>query len=246
MDYSRCTFDQRPEFRPQIDRLGEASWPQFLQNGNITRWDLLFEMFPECQLLLLDPEGALMAVGHTVPLTWDGTIPDLPETIEGILGRAEDVRRRGEQPDSFCAIAAMVDPARRGQGLSYAVIREMRALAEWQGCKSLIAPVRPTWKARYPLTPMERYVAWQREDGAPLDPWLRVHWRLSAQGLCVAPNTLTVEANVRDWEAWTDMAFPDDGAYIVPGALQPVQFDQQRGLGRYEDPNYWMVHSINL
>jgi hypothetical protein len=91
---------------------------------------------------------------------------------------------------------------------------------------------------------MERYVNWQREDGAPLAPWLRVHWRLSARGLCVAPNTLTVETSVEDWEAWTDMAFPESGAYVVPGALQPVQIDCEGDLGRYEDPNYWMVHDV--
>jgi hypothetical protein len=61
----------------------------------------------------------------------------------------------------------------------------------------------------------------------------------------VAPNTLTVEAPVEQWEAWTDMAFPESGVYVVPGALQPVQIDRQRGLGRYEDPNYWMNHSID-
>ncbi|MGE5529033.1 MAG: GNAT family N-acetyltransferase, partial [Patescibacteria group bacterium] len=68
----------------------------------------------------------------------------------------------------------------------------MKTLAGRHACTALIAPVRPIWKTRYPLTPMESYVQWKRGDGAPFDPWIRVHWRLGAQPLCVAPNTLTV------------------------------------------------------
>ena len=31
-----------------------------------------------------------------------------------------------------------------------------------------MAPVRPTWKERYPLVPIERYAAWRRPDGLQL------------------------------------------------------------------------------
>ena len=49
------------------------------------------------------------------------------------------------------------------------------------GLDALIAPVRPTWKERYPLTPIERYVLWRREDGLPYDPWLRTHERVGGE-----------------------------------------------------------------
>jgi hypothetical protein len=35
-------------------------------------------------------------------------------------------------------------------------------------------------KHRYPLTPIDRYLSWRREDGTHLDPWLRTHERLGA------------------------------------------------------------------
>jgi hypothetical protein len=91
---------------------------------------------------------------------------------------------------------------------------------------------------------MERYVEWKRPDGALFDPWLRVHWRLGAQPLCIAPNTLTVEGTIEEWEGWTKMAFPESGLYVVAGALQPVNIDCEQDKGRYEDPNYWMKHSV--
>jgi hypothetical protein len=244
MTYSVHTFAQQPEADPQIEQLSHEAWPAFLLHGNIHHWYLLFEMFPGYQLLLRDEAGTLIAVGHAVPLFWDGSLSDLPGTIEEILLRAEHAHRSRQAANTLSALAAMVSSQHRGQNLSSAVIQEMRALALQHACTALIAPVRPTWKSRYPLTPMEQYVQWKRSDGAPLDPWIRVHWRLGAQPLCVAPNTLTVEATVQEWEAWTGMAFPESGPYVIPGALQPVLIDCERDAGRYEDPNYWMKHPV--
>lgn len=242
MTYTIHTLTQQPEADPQIERLSDEAWPAFLLHGNIHHWYLLFEMFPDYQLLLCDAAGTLIAVGHTVPLIWDGSVSDLPGTIEEILLRAEQAHRDQQAPNTVSALAAMVSSGHRGQNLSSAVIQEMKGLARQHGCTAMIAPVRPTWKSRYPLTPMERYVQWKRSDGAPLDPWIRVHWRLGAEPLCIAPNTLTVEGTVREWEGWTGMAFPESGSYVVPGALQPVNIDCERDTGRYEDPNYWMKH----
>ncbi len=243
-DFTVSTLDRRPELRDRIDQLSAGSWPRFLLHGNVSRWHLLFDAFPRYQILLCGPAGELIAAGHTVPLVWDGSPSDLPSTIDDVLLRAESDAERGRKPDSLSALAAMVDAGHRGCGLSGILVEEMRALARCLSCGSLIAPVRPTWKSRYPLAPFERYVDWERADGSPFDPWIRVHRRLGAVPLCVAPNTLTVEGSVGEWEEWTGMEFPETGPYIVPGALQPVSIDRERDLGRYEDPNLWMLHPI--
>ena len=118
----------------------------------------------------------------------------------------------------------------------------MRALAEERGMHSLVAPVRPTLKSSYPLTPFDRYVGWKWDDGTPFDPWLRVHHRLGAEFMKIMPRALVVTSTIPEWERWTGMSFPESGAYVVPGALQPVQMDLERNEGRYEDPNVWMRH----
>ncbi len=244
MEHTLCTFADRPELRPGIESLERRAWPPFMLHGNVRSWHLLFEMFPDCQLLLCGPGGDLLAVGHTVPLFWDGSVAGLPATIEEIIVRAGSAHAEGRPANALSALAAMVDPAQRGRDLSVAVVCEMKALAGRRGCRSLIAPARPTWKCRYPLVPLERYVEWRRDDGAPFDPWLRVHWRLGALPLGPASATVTVSGTPGQWREWTGREFPASGSYLVPGALQPVNVDREQDLGIYEDPNLWMEHAV--
>ncbi len=170
MAYSIYTFAQKPEFRHQIDQLSDEAWPPFLRQGNIYHWHLLFEMFPDYQLLLCDSSDTLIAGGHTVPFIWNGSVSDLPRTMEEIVLRAEQAYRHQQAPNTLSALAAMVSSGHRGQNLSGGVIQEMKALARQHVCTALIAPVRPTWKSRYPLTPMERYVEWKRSHGGAPRP----------------------------------------------------------------------------
>ena len=55
--------------------------------------------------------------------------------------------------------------------------------------------------------------------------------------LKVAHPSMVVEASVTDWEAWTDMRFPESGDYVVPHALSSVQIDLAMDIGRYIEPN---------
>lgn len=246
MTYSICSFAQKPEYRDEIDRLTREVWPAYLLYGGQRHWQVLFDVFPEFQLLLCDPEGRLLAVGHTVPLPWDGTLSDLPSSMDDILARARHGRQIQEASSTLCAVAAMVEPERRGLNLSTVVISQMKVLARQYGCRTLIAPVRPTWKSRYPLTPMHRYVNWLRKDGTPLDPWIRVHWRLGARPLGLTSTRLTVEAKVEQWETWTGMVFPESGSYVIEGALQPLEIEREKNVGKYSDPNYWMEHPLTV
>jgi len=40
------------------------------------------------------------------------------------------------------------------------------------------------------------------------------------------------------------MTFPDSGEYVVEGALCPVAIDKEEGLGRYVEPNVWVVYEL--
>jgi len=246
--FKAFTLRERPEREDEFDRLSDVSWPRFLRQrdalGYGQYWPRLFTTWADWQLLLIDGMGPTIAVTHAVPLVWDGTIDDLPMSIADILRRATADVAAARKPTVLCALAAMIDPRYRGRNMSPAAVRAMADLARAHGLRALIAPVRPAGKSAYPLAPMERYVRWENADGLPLDPWIRVHARMGAETLRVAPRTLVIEGTVAEWERWTDMRFPDSGSYVVPGALQPVVIERERDEGRYEDPNVWMSHRI--
>ena len=249
MRFTVHTLSQRPEVEPHIERLAEEGWPRFLRQhdelGYGQYWPSLYTTWADWQLVLVDGMGPTIAATHAVPLVWNGRAADLPSSIAEILSRATADREAGRAPNTLCALAAMVDPRSRGQGMSRVAVRAMLDLGRAHGCTALLAPVRPADKTAYPLAPMERYVRWQNDDGLPMDRWIRVHARMGAEILAVAPRTLLITGSVPEWERWTEMRFPDSGSYVVPGALQPVAIDRQADEGRYEDPNVWMRHAID-
>jgi GNAT superfamily N-acetyltransferase len=240
------TLAEQPDREGDFEELADAGWPRFMRQhdelGLGAYWPDLFTQWADFQLVVMEGLQTL-AVGHAIPISWDGTPADLPDGMAAILARAADDLAKDRRPTVLSALAALVAPAHRGKGVSTVLLRAMQDLARTTRLAALVAPVRPTLKERYPLAPMERYVTWTREDGGPIDPWMRTHWRLGAETIRVIPRAMVIAGTVADWEDWTDMRFPESGDYVVPGALQPVRIDRARDEGRYEDPNVWMRHA---
>jgi GNAT superfamily N-acetyltransferase len=202
----------------------------------------VIEEYAEYQFYVWDDEREeVVAAGNAIPAAWDGDVATLPEGgVDAIVeaGFAE----AAADPTVLCALQIVIAPEVRAQGLSSRMIQRMAEIGRDHGLDRLIAPVRPNLKHRYPLVPMERYVTWRRDDGTHLDPWLRTHERLGAPIVKVANESMRVPGTVAQWEEWADMAFPESGSYVVPGALVPVEIDRDRDEGLYVEPNVWMVH----
>ncbi|MGA5124908.1 hypothetical protein ACPCAG_16585 [Streptomyces pseudogriseolus] len=103
-------------------------------------------------------------------------------------------------------------------------------MAEEAGRERVVAPVRPTVKARYPLTPIETSMRWTCEDGSALDPWIRTHQRLGAALVSAAPASQIMTGTVAEWERWTGLAFPETGDYMIPRGPRPPA--RRPGVGR--------------
>jgi GNAT superfamily N-acetyltransferase len=220
-----------------------AGWPEFIFHDPVADrcFEAMGDRFADLNLVLLDGD-TVVAGGWGVPIAWDGTPEDLPEGWDDALERAVRGSDEGREPDTISTMAAEVTAAGRGRGLGGTVLTALRERAERRGLTRMVAPVRPVLKARYPLVPMERYVTWTREDGAPFDPWIRTHHRLGARVLRVAARSMVITGTVMEWETWTGMTFPESGAYVVPGALDLVRIDREGDRGEYVEPNVWMRH----
>jgi GNAT superfamily N-acetyltransferase len=241
------THAERPDLHERWDEVVLPAWPEFMLHDPVcgAHWRFLFSRLPEFQFYLYDDAtDTVLGAGNSIPVAWDGTVDGLPDGLDAVLLRGLEELDRGVRPTALSALLAVVAPGFQGHGLSRVLVEAMRDVAVRHGLPDLIAPVRPTMKSRYPLTPIDRYVRWTREDGLPLDPWLRVHRRLGAEILRVASRSMVIRGTVAEWEVWTGLRFPESDAYVVPGALVPVTIDRERDEGRYVEPNVWMRHRL--
>ena len=237
-----ATID-RPDLRDQYEEAFRPVWPEFIFHDSVSNQyeDRIQERFPQYDVTVVEGDR-VVAGGWGVVLDWNQTIDDLPDGYDGALVRSFSSNDEA-LGNTLSVMAAAVRPDCQGNGLSALVLKELRQRAFDGGLTSVIAPVRPTLKSRYPLTSMERFAAWRRSDGEHVDPWIRIHERLGAVVLGVAARSMVISGSVDDWERWTGMLFPETGLYVVPDALDLVAIDRGADVGVYVEPNLWMHHS---
>lgn len=241
---------EAPEWWRPADQMCGSVWPEFMLHDPVADecWGHLRDSWPEFQLVLIDesgPEAVVAAASQAAPLEWNGDDGDLPEgwddqfegSVAGLAG--------GTIPNTLGAIQICVAPGRRGQGLSAVMLEAMSRTAAEAGFGALIACVRPTAKTRYPLMPIDDYAFWERSDGLPFDPWLRVHARAGARIVRGSPRSMTIAGSIAEWHEWTGLGLPVSGQYVVEGALAPIQVDVAADRGIYFDPNVWVVHDLS-
>jgi GNAT superfamily N-acetyltransferase len=241
------TLEERPELKERAWPLFEANWPPFILGDPVAArcWDPIVAQFASYHVALIDEAtDELVGLGFSVPVAWDRTVAGLPAGWQAVVEQALNDHAHGRPPTATSALSITVVSHRQGQGLSRMVLDALRAAAAAHGLSAMIAPVRPNRKHCYPLIPMDRYARWADADGAPFDPWLRVHWRLGARLYAVCPESMVITAPVADWERWTGLAMPDSGDYVVSGGLVPVTIDRNGGVGRYAEPNVWVYHDL--
>lgn len=240
--------------RPDLPRIpGEDVWPEYNRHGDVTsaHWDRMERAYPEFQLLLVDAAtDEVLAEAHTMPCRWDATDAGLPSSFDALIAagveaaEADGAEAAVAAATALAAMAAEIPGRNQGRGLAEQTLLAMRDLAAAHGLRHVIAAVRPSWKDRYPLAAIERYVGWRRADGTHLDPWIRVHERLGARVGPTIPQSLRVTGTVAEWEAWTGMAFPESGTFTFPGGLAPLEVDVEADRCSYWEPNVWMIHTV--
>jgi GNAT superfamily N-acetyltransferase len=235
-------YADRPDLlERRFEELVVPAFPAYMNEnvpGNLY-WDRLYTDAPDFQVALVDGDE-LLAEAHAVPLPWDGTLADLPSGWDEGFTRGMTSERHHT---ALMAIAIAVAPAHKGRRLSSRMIETFVENARAAGLgNGVIAPVRPTWKERYPLIAIEEYVRWRRDDGRHFDPWLRIHELVGGEIIGAAPSSMVVRGSSAEWEDWTGMAYPADGEYVFPGGLATLVVED--GIGTHVEPNVWVLHRV--
>nr|WP_246283811.1 N-acetyltransferase [Nocardioides perillae] len=218
-----------------------STWPEFMKHDPIgNTYYSCVELFAEHVLVCRDEHGEVAATAFSVPFVL-GDEPLPVDGWDGVIRRGLRGRLAGDEPDCVSAVEIAVRPDLQGSGLSGRVLAALRDNAGRLGFDELVAPVRPNGKTD-PAEPMETYARRTRDDGLPVDPWLRVHVRAGGRIEDVAPRAMVIPGTLEEWRRWTGLPFDRTGPVHVPGALAPVHCDLEHGTATYVEPNVWVRH----
>lgn len=211
---------------------------------SIKYWDDLLADFPEYQYVLFNEAMEPIACGHAIPCYWDGIENNLPSGWDDVFEKGMIGLQNKVLPNTLSALAIVIHPNYRGQGLSKVMIRQMKDLVIENNFDYMVAPIRPSLKNMYPIIPMNDYMMWKRKDGLPFDPWIRTHVTMGATIIKMAEKSMVISASIKEWESWTNMKMPASGKYIIPEGLVPLEVDLSRDRGVYIEPNVWIKHDL--
>lgn len=237
------TTSTRPDLEGEAEAAFRERWPEFIFHDPVSRNYIgrVQEYFADYDILVL-VDGRVAAGGWGVPFVWSGDPADLPSGYDGALVRAVEDHEAHRTPTAFSFMAAAVHRDFDKQGLAAQVLAALTERAGAAGIEHVLAPIRPTWKHKYPLVSMDEYAGWPRDDGLSIDPWIRVHQRMGARIVQVAADSMVISGTVAEWEKWADMPFPVSGRYVVPDALNLVDVDRAEDVAVYREENLWMQH----
>lgn len=205
------------------------------------------QWFPEICLVATTSDGTVVADAHAVRFaSRPKGRAELPASgwEQVMVWAFADARGDSTGPDTACALNISVAVSHQGQGLARLMLDALRTASTDVGVRELVAPVRPTWKAREPDTPMATYAGRTRDDRLPYDPWLRTHVRVGGRIVGVAPTSWVVAGSLAQWREWTGLPFDADGEVRVPGALVPVRCHTRADSAVYVEPNVWVRHFL--
>ena len=242
MNYKLIIGDAR--IRELQKRLGSATWPEFMQHDDIIRkyWPNLYTQFPNFQFALLDNDE-IVGIGNTVHLNWQKSFVELPDSgLDWAIEKANTDFKSGSNSNLLIGLQILINEKYQGHGLSFEMLKIMKDIGKTNGIDTIALPVRPTLKSNYPLIQIDDYVTWQNKKGLPFDPWLRVHIKAGGKIVGICKRSMDISGSVSEWEKWTGFIFPGSGDYIIDKALIPVNIDKEKGIGKYIEPNVWIVH----
>lgn len=193
---------------------------------------------PELHLVAED-KGEIVASADAQPMRWDGNPENLPEGgwTELMLAAAAGF---DEQPDWAFATGTSILPEYQGSGLAGQLLEGLRDRAIELGYRGLVAPVRPSARWRALHLDIADYAELRLPDGRHYDPWVRVHERIGGEIIGSCPDSAIFSAPREDWERWAAMKLPDNGFFLIDGAIGWLSLKE--GHGVLSEDSLWLLH----
>ncbi len=182
--HSITSVADRPELLAAVQQIFDEAWSPTLRIPSVSSHlipRLLTDFSKFVLVAVIDNPIEPLGYAAAIPFVGPDGLLDLPDGgYDEVFTLAVQDFDAGRTPTMLAALAIAVMPKRRGSGVSEGLARALCDLARTHRFPHLVVPVRPAHKAAEPFVSMDEYAFRTRPDGAPADPWIRLHWRLAA------------------------------------------------------------------
>lgn len=236
-----------------FDELEAPNWPPWLR-FSAEELDAQAEVFPRGQILVCDERSRPLASLSSNRIDWDGVIEHLP-TWDRVAGD-DRTYRDTYRPDGNAVVlmSTNVRPDAQGLGLSEVLIDRMRSIAVADGVEHVMSDFRPNGYGAYKRTRgtagFAAYCHMTREDGLPVDGWLRSVARKGMQPLAVDPRAIVVHTSASDLVRhratyrpgrWYEPTDPDAVATALEEHTPHVDLDTVDEVWECDETGTWYV-----
>ncbi len=202
-------------------------------------------------IIIYDAEtDQLVGHGITTRFAWDQNNAMLPCGWQGVV-RTSYVHSHIEhrKQDTLVGLFIFIEDQFRQQGWANNVIEEMRTLAQQEALSALIIPLRPPlrYKKEYAAMPMDEFAQLKRDDGLPLDHWVRLHTRLGAKILSASEKSHRHVLNLQDFhDHFSSAPLPHSGDVLIErkGEWYNVYVDLERDFVLINQGCVWARHEF--
>lgn len=240
----------KPNDVSAISRLEEINWAPWLRKSS-DNMSWIASKFPDTQLLVRNESGNVVAALTANRINWDGNVQSLgtwDDVVRGSKRAGDYSSTHVADGNTICLTSSAVDPLTKGEGLAAKLVTEMRQVGRELGVDHLIGPFRPSAYGEYKLEhgPVDfaEYCAMTREDGQPLDPWIRNAKRLGMQPLRVEEASMVVEVPMEKFEEYKATYHPTKWKDFGEGRWECGEtgswyVSPENGKATYVEPNLW-------
>lgn len=210
------------------------------------------EVFPKGQLIIKSSDGEPLASLSMNLISWNGQNEDLPSWDEVAGEPTTYVNTYDPKGNALVLMSMNVSPEHQGSGYARMLVEKAKSLAQELGVDYLIGSFRPNEYGRYKLANLgktisfEEYCNMQREDGWPVDSWLRNLKRNGMQPLKVDHRAMVVKVSVDEFSSYQQLYKPELWVEVLPnvwecGEVGSWKVDEKTGIVTYEESNLWGI-----
>ncbi len=183
----------------------------------------MFDKIPLDWILLIDASSGegksrLLAHGVATRVSWSGDATGLPSGWQGAVRKSylDSVVER-VTCNTLVGLFINVEPQFRERGLAAVVVDAMKTIRSDQALAHFVIPLRlpQHYKRENAELSMAQFSALRREDGRPVDHWLRLHLQLGAQIVTTSEISHQHAMNGRDFAEQFGSRFESTGYHLV-------------------------------